>query len=120
MKSVAAVAVSRARLWLPVLLWAGLIFALSSIPGLNTGLGIWDLVLRKLAHAAEFAILGALLARATARSVLALLLASLYAVTDEVHQAFVAGRVGSPIDWAIDTAGAAVGIGLYLWWRRHR
>src|SRR5437899_3716092 len=31
-------------LWAPVLLWAGVIFALSSIPSLGTGLGTWDYV----------------------------------------------------------------------------
>jgi len=49
------------RLWLPVLVWAALIFALSSVPDLGTGLGTWDLVLRKLAHTGEYAVLGALL-----------------------------------------------------------
>ena len=33
---------------------------------------------------------------------------------------FVRGRVGSPVDWAIDTAGVAVGVWLYLRWRRGR
>ena len=33
------------------------------MPDLGTGLGTWDLVLRKLAHVAEYAVLGALLAR---------------------------------------------------------
>jgi VanZ family protein len=27
-----------------------------------------------------------------------------------VHQAFVAGRHGSPLDWLIDTAGAIAGV----------
>ena len=52
------------RLWAPVVLWAAVIFALSSVSDLGTGLGTWDLVLRKLAHAGEFAVLGALLLRA--------------------------------------------------------
>jgi hypothetical protein len=98
------------RLWLPVLAWAALIFALSSVPDLGTGLGGWDLVLRKIAHAAEFAVLGALLARATDRAGLALLLGVLYAVSDEVHQSFVPGRLGSPLDVAIDAVGVAVGV----------
>jgi VanZ family protein len=34
-------------------------------------------------------------------------LSSLYAASDEFHQTFVEGRSGSPVDWAIDTAGAA-------------
>ena len=62
---------SRARLWLPVVAWAALIFAFSSVPDLGTGLGGWDLVLRKIAHAAEYALLGALLVRATGRAGLA-------------------------------------------------
>ena len=76
------------RDWLPVLAWATVIFAFSSIPDLGTGLGTWDLVLRKLAHTAEYAILGALLVRATGRAGLALALGTFYAVTDEVHQVF--------------------------------
>ena len=101
------------RHWLPVLVWAAVIFAFSSVPDLGTGLGGWDLVLRKLAHAAEYAILGALLVRATGRAGLALALGSLYAVSDEIHQAFVAGRHGSPLDVAIDAVGVAVGIALW-------
>ena len=103
------------RLWAPVVLWAAAIFTLSSISDLGTGLGTWDLVLRKLAHGAEFAILGALLLRALREELPALVAGVAYAVTDELHQHFVAGRVGSPIDVAIDSAGVAVGI---LLWRR--
>ena len=99
--------------WGPVVLWAGVIFAFSSIPSLTSGLGTWDLVLRKCAHAAEYALLGALHHRATGRAWLAVALGSAYAVTDELHQHFVHGRVGSPVDWAIDTAGVAAGVLLY-------
>jgi VanZ family protein len=101
------------RLWLPVLAWATLIFALSSIPDLGTGLGGWDLALRKLAHAAEYAVLGALLVRATGRGGLAFAIGSLYAMSDELHQAFVPGRMGSPVDVAIDALGVACGV--ILW-----
>ena len=100
-------------LWLPVVAWAGLIFALSSIPDLGTGLGTWDLVLRKLAHAAEYAVLGALLVRATGRAGLAFAVGTLYAISDELHQSFVPGRLGSPVDVAIDAVGVAVGIALW-------
>jgi VanZ family protein len=100
--------------WLPVAAWAAVIFALSSVPDLGTGLGGWDLLLRKLAHAAEFAILGALLLRALGRPLAAFVLGTAYAVSDEIHQAFVAGRVGSPVDVAIDAVGVAVGIALGL------
>ena len=98
--------------WLPVVAWAALIFTLSSIPGLGTGLGTWDLVLRKLAHTTEYAILGLLLLRATGRMSVAFVLATLYAVTDELHQSFVAGRHASPLDVAIDAAGVALGLAL--------
>jgi hypothetical protein len=103
------------RLWAPVVLWAALIFAFSSVPDLGTGLGTWDLVLRKLAHAAEFAVLGALLLRAVAAERTALALGIAYAATDELHQHFVPGRLGSPVDVLIDAAGVAIGVAL---WRR--
>jgi len=105
------------RLWLPVLLWAGLIFALSSIPQLGTGLGVWDLVLRKLAHATEYAILGALLLRALGREHVAAAFAAgvAYAVSDEVHQSFVTGRNGAVLDVLIDAVGVAAGVAA---WRR--
>jgi VanZ family protein len=101
------------RLWLPVVAWAALIFALSSVPDLGTGLGGWDLALRKLAHAAEYAVLGALLARATGRPRAAFALAVLYAISDELHQLAVPGRRGAPLDVAIDAAGAFTGIALW-------
>ena len=104
---------SAARLWLPVVAWAALIFALSSIPDLGTGLGGWDLVLRKLAHAAEYGVLGALLLRAAGRAGVAILLGVLYAVSDEVHQAFVPGRQGALLDVAIDAAGVVCGVVLW-------
>ena len=106
---------SLARAWLPVVAWAAVIFAFSSVPHLGTGLGTWDLILRKLAHTAEYALLGALLLRATGRVWLAFGLGVLYAVSDVVHQTFVAGRHGSPIDVTIDAVGVALGI--YAWQR---
>ena len=114
------VAAARVNLWLPVVLWAGLIFTLSAIPSLGTGLGTWDLVLRKLAHVGEYAVLGGLLTRAVKREPLAFLLGSLYAVTDEVHQSFVSGREGSPLDWLVDTIGVALGVLLYSRWAASR
>lgn len=100
----------RFSLWIPVVLWAGVIFAISSVPSLSTELGAWDVLLRKLAHLFEYAVLGALLHRAVRREPLAVLLGSAYAVTDEVHQAFVRGRQGAPLDWLIDTVGVVAGV----------
>ena len=104
------------RLWAPVVLWAAVIFAFSSVPDLGTGRGTWDLVLRKLAHAAEFAVLGVLLLRALRDERVAFAAGAAYAVTDEVHQHFVPGRLGSPVDVAIDAVGVALGV---LLWRRY-
>jgi VanZ family protein len=42
--------------------------------------------------------------------VIALLIASAYAVTDEYHQSFVPMRVPDPADWALDTLGALAGV----------
>jgi len=106
---------SALRLWAPVVLWAAVIFAFSAIPSLGTGLGTWDLLLRKLAHVAEYALLGALLVRALARPRVAYVLGVAYAVSDEVHQHFVAGRRGAPVDVLIDSIGVALGI---VAWRR--
>ena len=103
--------------WLPVLVWAAVIFAFSSIPSLSSGLGVWDTVLRKCAHVTEYAILGALLLRALGRELPAFLAAVAYAATDEIHQHFVRGRHASPIDVAIDAAGVALGV---LAWSRVR
>lgn len=107
-------------LWIPVAVWAGLIFTLSSIPHLHTELGIWDLILRKIAHMIEFGVLALLIARALrgARTGMAwpraLLWAAAasagYAVSDEFHQSFVPGRGASPIDVGIDACGIALAI----------
>jgi len=105
------------RLWLPVLAWAALIFVLSSVPSLSTGLGTWDLVLRKAAHMTEFAVLGALLVRATGGPIVAIAVGIAYAATDELHQHFVSGRNGDPLDVVIDAIGVAAGVALYRRWR---
>jgi VanZ family protein len=101
-------------LWLPVLLWAAVIFAFSSVPSLSTGLGVWDEVLRKGAHVVEYAILGALLYRAIGREPLALATGIAYAATDEIHQHFVRGRHATPVDVAIDAVGLALGMLVWL------
>ena len=111
----------RADLWVPPLLLMGIIFVFSAQPNLDSGLGAIDLVGRKLIHFAEYALLCFLWCRLLrmgldpGRAALAaFLLASLYAASDELHQSFVEGRAGSPVDWAIDSAGAALAA---LWLR---
>ena len=101
--------------WAPVVLWAAVIFAFSSIPSLGTGLGGWDLVVRKVAHLAEYGVLGALLARAVRTPAVAVALGAVYSTSDEIHQHFVRGRHAAWYDVAIDTVGVTVGV---LAWRR--
>jgi VanZ family protein len=93
----------------------GVIFFFSAQPSLDSGLGILDSVGRKLVHFAEYGLLCYLWWRLLRTSMdsgraalLAFCLSSLYAVTDEFHQTYVEGRHGTPLDWAIDSAGAAV------------
>ena len=109
--------------WLWPLLVMALIFALSATPNLSTGLGLIDLIGRKIAHAAIFAALcwssaRALLTRASPGTAAgaAFAFSLLYAVSDEFHQSFVAGRHAAPLDVAIDGLGAAAA-GL-VWHRR--
>ncbi len=91
------------------LLYMAGVFWLSSQPGTAVGLpSPWD----KLAHAAEYAGLGFLLARATGAPATAWVLAALYGASDEVHQRFVPGREASPFDWLADAAGGFVGVWL--------
>ncbi len=109
--------------WATVAAWMAIIFYFSSIPDLHSGLQpFWDFVLRKIAHGVEYGILACLVAsavrpanRVTTRAVLiGIVVASLYAMTDEYHQTFVLGRHGAPLDWLIDTCGAVAISG--LWW----
>lgn len=39
----------------------------------------------------------------------AVVIASLYGITDEFHQEFVPGRMADPVDWIVDTCGSAFG-----------
>lgn len=96
--------------WGPVVAWAAVIFVLSSIPDLGTGLEGWDFTLRKLAHAGEFAVLGFLLLRATGSAGWSIAGGIAYAISDELHQHFVPGRLGAPLDVAFDAVGVIVGV----------
>ncbi|HLC99873.1 MAG TPA: VanZ family protein [Patescibacteria group bacterium] len=124
--------------WLSVILWAAFIFYLSSIPDLRSALpDFWDLVLRKFAHAGEYAVLAILLVRAigiarnspstklkswrsfgaidgSVTTVLAVV--ALYALSDEIHQSFVPGRVASLFDMGVDVIGGSIGLLAYFRW----
>ena len=105
--------------WVYLVLWCSLIFYLSNIPDLKTNLGVWDLILRKIAHMTEYAVLfllsirsfkGTWQFRETGDLVIAAFLFSvLYACSDEYHQTFIAGRCGCPQDVGLDTIGVFFG-----------
>jgi VanZ family protein len=115
--------------WVPALLWAAAIFALSAQPDLpRAPLSLLDLLLKKSAHLAEYAVLAVLLHHALgplsrgqrARLALAWALAVLYAVSDEVHQSFVPGRTATPVDVVVDGVGALLGLALRMAARQWR
>jgi len=105
--------------WLPVALWMGLIFFLSSQPSLPRAPDdVLDVLMKKSAHFAEYFVLAALLSRAvTARwtldwraTALVFGIVVAYAISDEFHQRFVSGRTPSPWDVGIDALGAAAAL----------
>ena len=98
--------------FLPPLALMGLIFFLSAQPSLNSGLGDFDLILRKLAHMTEFGLLALLWWRALGNRNAAVVIALLYAVSDEWHQSFVEGRHGNVTDVLIDAVGVAIAVAL--------
>jgi VanZ family protein len=101
---------TRAHRLAPPLALMGLIFFLSAQPDLNSGLGTLDFVLRKVAHMTEYGLLWLLWLRVLKyeQPLLALAITLAYAGTDELHQSFVEGRHGTPIDVMIDAAGIGV------------
>ena len=103
----------------------GLIYFLSAQPDLSSGLGTLDLILRKLAHATEYALLTLLWAWAlrpvTRWNVpIAAAIAVLYAASDEFHQTFVEGRHGATTDVLVDAVGVAIAIALLRYHRSLR
>lgn len=122
--------------WALVAAWAGFIFYASSNTGadLNEGTGLFSQIyqalkdvqtsilgpdadaINSIAHFCEYTVFGALWANALhchlplrRACMLAVACASLYGVSDELHQLFVPGRACDPLDWAVDTAGGALG-----------
>ena len=109
------------RAWLPVTAYMALIFYFSSLshPDEKLPKVLFDALSDKLLHAIEYAVLAVLSYRAFRRAagsfaaryavLFAIITASLYGVTDEVHQAFVPLRTAGWSDWAADTAGGVIG-----------
>jgi VanZ family protein len=114
--------------WLPVVVWMGVIFLLSSIPNASPGSGEFS-PRSALAHIVEYGILAYLVCRALYQyeslrslprrlSALAMALCLVYGLTDEIHQSFVRFREPSVLDLALDGVGAGLGVALFWLSRR--
>lgn len=108
----------------PLVLYAGLIFVLSSQSSLTAKLPGF-LLSDKVAHLAEYSLFGFLAARALGiltrqgplfAAGLAIVIGACYGASDELHQSFVPGRESDPWDLLADVAGSALGAGVYLAW----
>jgi VanZ family protein len=105
-------------LWGPVLVYMGVIFALSAMPEPPAPPGVDD----KTQHFLAYGGLGLVTLRATAGGTLAGLsapaavaawaIATLYGATDEWHQGFVPGRSRDLLDLRADALGAALATGV--------
>ena len=127
--------------WLPVFLWAAVIFILSNNPDpyghIPKGLYHWlwwtklfgqslFFYLGGLAHILEYTILSFLLARALlwrgdftrGQLFTVFFLAMLYAFSDEFHQFFTPVRASQGVDLLLDALGAALGLGAYVLYLR--
>lgn len=74
--------------------------------------------IRKSAHFIEYTVLGVLCFNAFKPAAAAALIASLYAVSDEIHQLFVPGRSCELRDMIIDIAGISFGILLIMLFKK--
>ena len=112
----------RLKLWLAVIIWAGVIFGFSSMAINKEAEFSWfDFVIKKTAHVVEYAILYYLLFRAMSEKgrkmdkkvwVTSLILVMIYAFSDEWHQTFVPGREGTLRDVGFDTIGGLLSLNL--------
>src|SRR5512136_10385 len=113
--------------WLPVIMWMGVIFIGSSIGKVpQVGDETLDGLVHRAAHLLEFAVLGALVLRATSNGrpvskreiVITLIVTGLYGASDEFHQRFTPGRSSEGIAVLFDVAGGALGVWVWQRWTR--
>jgi hypothetical protein len=103
-------------LWVPVIAYMAMLFGFSSLSTLPTPPGRLSYY---EVHVGAYAILGLLTSRALAKGRLrnvtwkvicgAIVISSLYGVSDEYHQRFVPGREFDLLDMFADTVGSFVG-----------
>lgn len=111
---------------LPALAWMLAIFVMSAQHGVPTPLGFSTELIAVAGHLVSYGLLALLILWALPdqpigtrrRYLLAVLLASLYGLSDEFHQSFVPGRSATLFDVGIDALGAALAVCLAAAWRR--
>lgn len=101
-------------LWAPVGVWMAALYVASA----QSDIGIAGRIPDWITHGSAYFILGLLVSRASAGgigrrfsssdAVLVVVLCTIYGVSDELHQSFVAGRDSSVWDVAKDLVGAAL------------
>lgn len=97
--------------FLPALFWMSFIFFLSSRQ--TTGIGTTRLdrfLILKTFHLIEYVILFVLVFFAVKKRQLSAIISYLYALSDELHQSFIPGRMGKFSDTIIDLIGIYIGI----------
>ena len=114
------------QVWLPVFLYAGLIFYLSSLRHVKLPpIKYFD----KFGHANLYAMFGVLVSRAfwysvTHRRKILLFLTfvgvTLYGMSDEWHQSFVPGRSVDAWDVVADAVGGVMGGVLYVVYKQYK
>ncbi|MFH1201272.1 MAG: VanZ family protein [Candidatus Omnitrophota bacterium] len=105
------------KYWLPVIIYAALIFYVSSIPRPEIPIKIINI--DKVLHILEYLLFGFLIKRALSAnrlsldfkrlSALTMLLCLLYGLSDEYHQFFIPGRQMSVLDAYSDAIGGLLG-----------
>jgi VanZ family protein len=109
--------------WLPVVALCAFIFVQSAFPSPDV-LPSWPFS-DKFAHAGVYGLLAFLLGRALSTVdrvqrnpvwlwAFAVVLSTLYGLSDEWHQSFVAARTADPADLLADAVGAAAGAWIWL------
>jgi VanZ family protein len=104
--------------WLPAVVWALVIFVLSSIPGTNFP-SVAVPQADKIVHTLTYAVLGALAFRGARSSALtraplataavAVVITTLYGISDELHQTFTPNRTPDWHDVVADAFGGSLG-----------
>ncbi len=114
-------------LWLPVIVWMGVIFIGSSIGKVpQVGDETFDGLVHRAAHMLEFAVLGALVLRAVSHGgpvskreiIITLIVIGLYGASDEFHQRYTPGRSSEGVAVLFDVAGGALGAWAWQRWSR--